>query len=301
MRCSVWQVLGATALILLFVLALWKIPKWQVAELGLTVRERIGLENDARTTLAQILGGAVLLVGLIFTWRTVRATERNIRMTQESTARNLEILQKGQITERFTRAVDQLGSDKLQIRLGGIYALERIAQDSEEHHWPIMEILTAYVRENAPWNEDQPAQQDQQMPEPTPDIQAILTVLGRRTRTYQKGEKERLNLIGVDIRSAKLAEAHLEGVNFYGANLQVANFREAHLENAYLRKARLRGALLCFGTHLDEVDFTDADVEEMLCRKDQLTNVIGLTETQIEQIEQHTQKWLEAALKAVKK
>ena len=70
--------------------------------------------------------------------------------------KNLKIAQEGQITERFTRAVDQLGAiDQLgnpaiEIRLGGIYALERIANESEKDYWPIMEILTAYVRKNSP-------------------------------------------------------------------------------------------------------------------------------------------------------
>jgi hypothetical protein len=66
-----------------------------------------------------------------------------------STWRTLQVNREGQITERFTQAIDQLGAtdDKgnklFEIRLGGIYALERIARESEEDYWPIMEILTA--------------------------------------------------------------------------------------------------------------------------------------------------------------
>ena len=37
----------------------------------------------------------------------------------------------------------------MEIRLGGIYALERISMESEDYYWPIMEILTAYVRKNS--------------------------------------------------------------------------------------------------------------------------------------------------------
>ena len=55
--------------------------------------------------------------------------------------------------ERFTRAVDQLGDEKLQIRLGGIYALERIANESEKDYWPIVKIFTAYIREKTSTNE----------------------------------------------------------------------------------------------------------------------------------------------------
>ena len=44
--------------------------------------------------------------------------------------------------------IDQSGNPAIEIQLGGIYALERIANESEKDYWPIMEILTAYVRNN---------------------------------------------------------------------------------------------------------------------------------------------------------
>ena len=78
-------------------------------------------------------------------WRRIAVMEKNVQVAHER-----------QITERFTRAIEQLrqrheyGKKILEIRLGGIYALERIAKDSKKDHWTIMEILTAYVRENSP-------------------------------------------------------------------------------------------------------------------------------------------------------
>jgi type VI protein secretion system component VasK len=119
--------IGALLLIMIFLL-LWKYPQWQVAAVR-DRKDRIDLESKSRQTLAQIVGGAVLLVGLYFTAQTLRTT------------------QEGQITDRFTKAIDHLGKDKLAVRLGAIYALERIARDSEYDHWAVMEILTAFVRE----------------------------------------------------------------------------------------------------------------------------------------------------------
>jgi hypothetical protein len=95
-------------------------------------REQDKLQNDARGALLQGLGGAVLLLGAYFTWR------------------QLSVTREGQLTERFTRAVDQLGSDHVDVRLGGIYALERIARDSDIDRATIGEVLTAYVRGHAP-------------------------------------------------------------------------------------------------------------------------------------------------------
>jgi len=73
-------------------------------------------ENQNRTTLAQIFGGVTLGIGLYYTWRRITIAEEELKVSKES-----------QITERFTRAIDQLGNPAIEIRLGGIHALERIA------------------------------------------------------------------------------------------------------------------------------------------------------------------------------
>ena len=51
------------------------------------------------------------------------------------------------IVETFSKAVEQLGSDKLEVRVGAIFALERISKESPDDYWTIMEVLTAFVRE----------------------------------------------------------------------------------------------------------------------------------------------------------
>src|SRR5215213_5811411 len=123
------RVLGALALFA----AVSSILVWYIAPSGAAEKQALVV------TLAQILGGTALLSGLYFTWRT------------------LQVNREGQITERFTRAIEQLGathgdnSKNLELRLGGIYALERISRESEGDHWSIMEVLTAYVRHHAPW------------------------------------------------------------------------------------------------------------------------------------------------------
>jgi hypothetical protein len=107
-------------------------------------------KKDFLQAVGVLLAGLVGLGGLYFTWR-------NLNQTRQTTQRTLELTERGQITERFTRAIAQLGATddegkkRMEIRLGGIYALERIARDSEEEHWPIMEVLTAYVRRHARW------------------------------------------------------------------------------------------------------------------------------------------------------
>jgi pentapeptide repeat protein len=268
---AVLLLFGAGLLLLIII----EVPRWQAASWeGIAERKDLPkLENDARTTLIQALGGAALLIGLFFTWRNLRMTEQNSRQT-------LDLSRKGQINDRFTKAIEQLGAvdqggrKRLEVRLGGIYALEQIAKDSpDDHHWPIMEVLTAYVRENALWEEEeqpsreqrspsetQPMQSNQVPPTLAPDIQAILTVLGRRTRLFGKGEDQHLNLACTALRGADLRGAHLEGAWLESAHLERAMLLGAHLERASLADAHLEGVVL-ESAHLERAWLAGAHLE----------------------------------------
>jgi hypothetical protein len=190
--------IGFALIVLLFLL--WKLPKRKAASLTSGLKERFDIENETRKTWATIVGGTAVLFTLLFTWGNLRVTQDNLRITQETAIKSQELTREGQITDGFTKAITQLGdAERLAVRLGGIYALERIAKESTKHHWPIMEVLTAYVWGNAPWNEKYGSQNtiwacdrfsepiQLTSPKPATDIQAILTVLGRRTLVHEVG------------------------------------------------------------------------------------------------------------------
>src|SRR5215204_2005114 len=188
-------------------------------------------KKDFIQAVGVLLAALAGLSGLYFTSQNLKQTRQNtekqlqqardstkdqLQQARESQEQNQRLIEQGQITERFTRAIDQLGkvdekNNKLfEIRLGGIYALERIARESEEDHWPIMEVLTAYVRQHAPSRPEEGQQGEEEdaaveqkseedskgesdpteVPAPAPDIQAIMTVLRRRTRYYDHGEPQ---------------------------------------------------------------------------------------------------------------
>jgi len=220
------------------------------------------LENQYRATLAQILGGVAIGISLYYTHKRVSATEKSIIIAQE-----------GQITERFTRAVEQLGAinhlghPAIEIRLGGVYALERIANESEKDYWPIMEILTAYVRKNSRipeeiYEEDSEAAEafDEYIDEKNReifkfDIQAIIAVIRKSTiirknkSSFNAEEFNYLDLKKTDLRRSNFQETDLTGANFEEANLKGANLQEANLRDAKLFKtnfhrANLKGANL---------------------------------------------------------
>jgi hypothetical protein len=302
LRFTSWQevarrylplLVGLGVLLLLF--ALWKLPQWYAASRDkLTDSKDIAkLESDTRTTMVQAVGGLALLAGLLFTWRNLRMTEQNSRQT-------LDLSRKGQINDRFIKAIEQLGAvdqegrKKLEVRLGGIYALEQIAKDSpDDHHWPIMEILTAYIREHAPIHVRQPLQEGAP-PHDTSlsttvesgsklatDIQALLTVLGRRAWTYGKGEDQRLDLAYTDLRGAQLGGGvHLEGAFLRGAQLQGTFLVVAELQGADLRGAQLQEAVLG-GAHLERANLVGAQLQEAVLEEAWLQGVRGLTVEQL--------------------
>jgi hypothetical protein len=129
----------------------WKVPQRQLADVRpadlqplTSTKDYLELVNAYRATIVQLFGGLLVLIGSYTTLRRMAMAERQVVIAGEA-----------QITERFTRAIDQLGSEQLEVKLGGIYALERIARASERDHWPIMEVLTAYVRQHAPAPEEE--------------------------------------------------------------------------------------------------------------------------------------------------
>ncbi len=203
-----------------------------------------------RKTVLLFLGGAALLTGFYLTLDKLKDT--------------LE----AQLADRLTQAVDQLRDRNLGVRLGGIYALERLARTSENDYWPIMEILTAFVRERASVTKNQPPK------EPplrlAPDIQAALDVMGRRRHTYQDGESQRLDLRGTDLRRVNLAgaklagailsEVRLEEANLAGISLEEAILRAAHLEHSNLTEAKMQGAFL-LNTRLNGARLRNANLQ----------------------------------------
>ena len=69
--------------------------------------------------------------------------------SQRATNTQLRIAEQGQITDRYNAAITNLGSHSIEIRLGGIYALQRLMQDSPRDQSTIIAVLCAFVRDQA--------------------------------------------------------------------------------------------------------------------------------------------------------
>jgi hypothetical protein len=150
------------------------------------------------------------------------------------TARGFLLSREGQVTDRYTKAVGQLASRRTDERIGGIYALERVMIDSPRDHYTVIEVLSAFVREHATF----PAEQSGPN-ETTADVQAALTVLGRRPERPQR-EPRPVNLIRTWLPRADLRDARLRGVVLCGANLRGADLIRTQLQDAHLDGVDLR-------------------------------------------------------------
>ena len=152
-----------------------------------------------------------------------------------------------QVTDRYTKAIEQLGSEKRNVRIGGLYALERIARDSARDHPTVMEVLAAFIREHR-HDRERPQEPGADVPKRNmdPDVQAALSIIGRRNRAR---DIRPIDLTGADLSGADLAHADLSGADLTRADLTDATCA-AKLTRANLSGADLTDADLSSGTDL---------------------------------------------------
>jgi uncharacterized protein YjbI with pentapeptide repeats len=189
-----------------------------------------------------------------------------------------ELTRQGQFTDRYSKAVEQLGTpgvSDVTVRLGGIYALQRLAHDSKDDKGTIIEVLAAFVRDPVGRPKSTPPR-NVVSPLPPTDVAAALTVLDRlgglhgvdlhgadlRRADLSSADLRRADLSGADLTGATLSRAILDGADLGGATLSRANLRNATLTGAYLYGANLTGAYLSDANltraYLSDTNLTDA-------------------------------------------
>jgi uncharacterized protein YjbI with pentapeptide repeats len=252
----IWLPIAVVASVLAALAFWWWWPKWQVNRLALEIRDpkaRADVEDTFRRTVGQLLGGAAVLFGawLAFFQFSPQQQTAQSQIKQQPQAAQQQQQQAARdllISSQASKGFEQLASDKIAIRLGGIYALEGVMNASErpeQYRGPVLEMLCAFVREYTIGKSVSE--------KPAIDIQAALTVIGGH-----KGQE-----------LPDLAEANIPGANLSGANLRGADLHEADLNSAYLSGASLSGANLLganlaganlTGAKLSRVDLTGADL-----------------------------------------
>ncbi|MGM1064197.1 pentapeptide repeat-containing protein [Saccharothrix sp. Mg75] len=136
---------------------------WWVGTAGLSGAELVNARfNALRTGLSIGVGGGGIFA-LYLAWRRQYATEiglvqkerdqadvvRAYELQREVAATTERDAEARRITDLYAKSVEQLGSDKAPVRHGGLYALERLAQDHPEKpalRQTVVNVLCAYLR-----------------------------------------------------------------------------------------------------------------------------------------------------------
>jgi hypothetical protein len=193
-----WIVIAwIAAVVVVGLVVLWAVPLWLTRDpsVGLGTAERLKAVNDAR--------------GSVITFLVVVGAAGTLLFT----ARTFALNRAGQVAERYTRAVDQIGAETLEKRIGGIYGLERVGHDSATDRRTVVYVLGAFVRSRSTCSrraEEQPSE----------DVYAALRVISRLAPPADV----LVNLRGADLRNAWLlfmseVRVRLDGANLTGATL----------------------------------------------------------------------------------
>lgn len=198
-------------------------------------------------------------------WRSIIADRQ-----AETARRQSETAERGLLNERYQKGAEMLGSKVLTVRLGGIYALARLARERpEEYHTQVMQLFCTFVRLPPEGDEKSTAADGhQQTTRLRVDIQEILTAIGKRSegQLAVEGDKSKapyiLDLSYTNLAHAQLADAVLSRANLFGAKLSGATLFGAKLSGSVLSqaelvKANLTGADLSHA-HLNDTKLTNA-------------------------------------------
>ncbi|MEV0232419.1 pentapeptide repeat-containing protein [Nonomuraea sp. NPDC050786] len=220
------------------------------------VRHRLDLWAERETLLQRVSTWGIVLGSVLAAGTLVYID-----------ATSMETPREAQSIDRYTRAVEQLGSGQIEVRLDAIHTLRRLAQDSQRDRVTTVDVMAAYVREHDSMSEAR------LLGQPATDVQMALTVLGS---VYEAPNAEvghdwvcacnlshirvpGADLSGLNLGTAILSRADLRGAHLSGANLASADLSGARLHGAYLNSADLPHAVL-FMADLSEADLNRADL-----------------------------------------
>ncbi|MFC6080491.1 pentapeptide repeat-containing protein [Sphaerisporangium aureirubrum] len=193
-------------------------------------------------------------------------------------ARSTRTSQQGESANRYTKAVEQLSSAKIEVRLDAIHTLRRLARNSQRDRVTTVNVMAAYIREHHSMSK-LPS-----LGQPVTDVQMALTVLGSvyDAPSIELGHEwacgcdlahirvPGADLSGLNLGTAILTQADLSGTHLNGANLAYTDLSGANLHKAYLEHADLPHAVL-FMADLSEANLNAADLRGVDLFKADLT------------------------------
>ncbi|MET8423832.1 pentapeptide repeat-containing protein [Nocardia sp. NPDC004860] len=228
--------------------------------------------KDLWTAMAAIATALAAVGALVFTGLNLRETRHQYGLSQQV-----------EVTDRFGKSVEHLGSDQQTIRVGGVYALERIARDSAADSQTVVDVLSAFLRagELTHCPDFKPPADTAPIAEPPPaDLWAAAAAISHTYTLFQDHQLDlrktclvMVDLSGkrfshtvfmnawltwsklcaaklddTDLQGARVDFANLQGADLSGANLGFANLSHSRLDGVNLSTPNGRGANLSHAT-----------------------------------------------------
>jgi uncharacterized protein YjbI with pentapeptide repeats len=231
-----WLALLAIAsLAIIGVVLVIVLPSHLIQIAGLTPTQRVQEISQTRGSLVQLIAGIAILLGLYFTLQSVQISRAALLATVEN-----------QLSERYAKSLELVkSSNTLEVRLGGILALERIAITSAADREPILDFLTTVLRfGSSPGTDGERS---------VMEVEAILYAL---SRIIEIAPSERVT----DLRAIRITQVSVEGVSIASADLSAAVIENSTIMHSNLRKARIPAATL------KDVDLRFSDMAELMGR-----------------------------------
>lgn len=222
------------------------------------VNARLQLQAGFRETMLQGLAGLLAVSGAVLAWR---------QFVQERAEKRDDFH-----LDLFGQALDGLGSDQVEVRIGGMYAFARLAQLSSTYGAACGDVLLAYVRERRRI-ENGPPDFSAEAPAMPADVQTALRLLVSKPPDFYGSTGMNLSdldlsgradlvkgyLTGADLRGTRLTDALISGACLVGTNLTDACLLRADLRGTNLQRSTL------VNTDLSGADLTGADITQAHC------------------------------------
>ena len=252
---------------------------------------------------------AIAAIGLpIAIWRGYALQQQSEAASEQSSTAQSNLL-----NERYQKGVEMLGSTDLSVRLGGVYALDRLAENElSTYHIRIMSVFSAFVCnwhiKDGSEGKQNNGTPDNKRGEPPEDVRTVLEVVASRSGKQREIESERkhsvdfahahlhrwvcsmpgsaapldfsnVNFWRADLSQAYCRRAKFSDSNFIHANLSDAELMYADFSDAWLEFADLSGALMSWA------NLAGASLEGAKLSGTNLIGVKGLTQGQLNSAE----------------
>lgn len=252
---AIASALGAVATVLF----MW----WLLGNVATQPDPRVATARlDAIRTALSLALGAGGGLALWLAARRQRSTELQLFETSRIAADNKAHLERvasstefdlreRRITDLYSKAVEQLGHDRAPVRLGGLYALERLAQENPSHRQTVTNVICAYLK--MPFTEPASARgYGQPAVSPIANQEELSNLAELQTRIAAQDILIRNLRVNDDDIVSSNGRGAWEGIDLDLSSAVLVDFR---LENCSVRKAEFKQTRFVHVARFDNTRF----------------------------------------------